>query len=222
MKKYRKLLLYTLLLFGTVNVSYAQSKKAGKKADKKEAKKAKKAEKADKKAWKKKAKEYTKKPLQLKKAFEESQSLKRQVSELKSENSDFESTLSDKDAKISEMQSDVTKLRSDLGVAKNEVREMRASANTKPIEKGVVFKVQIGTFQKKDFSNYFENNENFSGEVGDDGSQKITLGRFAKYWEADTFKKHLRSMGVKDAWIVPYKDNVRVPIKEVLEGVVVE
>jgi hypothetical protein len=27
-------------------------------------------------------------------------------------------------------------------------------------------------------------------------------------------------MGVKDAWIVPYKDGKRVPIKDVLEGVI--
>lgn len=29
-------------------------------------------------------------------------------------------------------------------------------------------------------------------------------------------------MGVKDAWIVPYKDGQRVEIKDVLEGVVPE
>ena len=84
---------------------------------------------------------------------------------------------------------------------------------------GVVFKVQIGAFRNKDLSKYFDNNENFSGENADD-LQKITLGQFRDYWEADTFKKYLREMGVKDAWIVPYKDGVRVPIKDVLEGVV--
>ena len=29
----------------------------------------------------------------------------------------------------------------------------------------------------------------------------------------------MREMGVKDAWIVPYKDGQRVEIKDVLEGV---
>ena len=48
----------------------------------------------------------------------------------------------------------------------------------------------------------------------------MTIGIFRDYWEADTFKKYLREMGVKDAWIVPFKDNVRVEIKDVLEGVV--
>ena len=34
------------------------------------------------------------------------------------------------------------------------------------------------------------------------------------------FKKYMREMGVKDAWIVPYRDGERVEIKDVLEGVV--
>jgi len=32
----------------------------------------------------------------------------------------------------------------------------------------------------------------------------------------------MRDMGVKDAWIVPYKDGMRVEIKDVLEGVATE
>ena len=32
----------------------------------------------------------------------------------------------------------------------------------------------------------------------------------------------MRDMGVKDAWIVPYKDSQRVDIKDVMEGVVMD
>ena len=80
--------------------------------------------------------------------------------------------------------------------------------------------MQIGAFRNKDLSKYFDKNKNFSGESTDDGVQKFTLGQFVDYWEADTFKKYLREMGVKDAWIVSYKDGVRVPLKDVLEGVI--
>ena len=69
---------------------------------------------------------------------------------------------------------------------------------------------------------YFENNPNFGGEAKDGEPQKLTIGIFRDYWEADTFKKYMREMGVKDAWIVPYKDGQRVEIKDVLEGVVSE
>lgn len=209
MKRYGQLLICTLLALGTISTSYAQLSKA------------------EKKEWKKKAKTYAKAPETLKTLVEEHQSLSGKVSGLEADNANFQSRLSDKDAKISEMEEDMTKLRSDLGSAKKEVREMKASATAAPTKKGtsmkgVVFKVQIGAFRNKDLSKYFENNENFSGETDGDGTQKITLGMYTDYWEADTFKKYLREMGVKDAWIVPYKDGVRVAIKDVLEGVVGE
>ena len=87
--------------------------------------------------------------------------------------------------------------------------------------KGVVFKVQVGAFKNKDLQKYFDNNPNFGGEAGKEPTdpQKITIGIFRDYWEADTFKKYMREMGVSDAWIVPYRDGVRVEIKDVLEGV---
>ena len=75
--------------------------------------------------------------------------------------------------------------------------------------KGVVFKVQIGAFKNKDLKKYFDNNPNFGGEAAEKGDQKLTIGVFRDYWEADTFKKYMRDMGVKDAWIVPYRDGQR-------------
>ncbi len=179
--------------------------------------------KAEKKEWKKKAKEYAKNPEELKILIEDNQALQGQVNSIKSESSQLKSRMADKDAKISELQDDLSKLRSDLSAARNKLRDAQsapaAPAPGGQMIDGVVFKVQIGAFRNKDLSKYFDNNENFSGENADD-LQKITLGQFRDYWEADTFKKYLREMGVKDAWIVPYKDGVRVPIKDVLEGVV--
>lgn len=84
--------------------------------------------------------------------------------------------------------------------------------------KGVVFKVQVGAFKNFDLTKYFDRHQNFSGEVDADGTMKYTLGIFSDYWEADKFKKYMREMGVKGAWIVSYKDGKRVNIKEVLEG----
>lgn len=183
-------------------------------------------DKKEKKEWKKKAKEYAKDPEQFKQLVDDKAALEGQVSSLKSDNNSLQSKLSDKDAKISELQDDMAKLRSDLAAAKAAARpkaepkqtEMRSGEK---MVDGIVFKVQIGAFRNKDLSKYFENHENFGGDT-EDGMQKITLGQFRDYWEADTFKKYLREMGVRDAWIVPYKDGVRVEIKDVLEGVVTE
>ncbi len=85
-------------------------------------------------------------------------------------------------------------------------------------DRGIAFKVQIGSFRDKDLAKYFENHENFAGEIREDGTQAITLGIMRDYWAADTFKKYLREMGVKDAWIVPFRDGQRVELKEVLEN----
>ncbi|MCP4522407.1 MAG: Ezrin/radixin/moesin family protein [Cytophagales bacterium] len=84
-------------------------------------------------------------------------------------------------------------------------------------QKGIVFKVQIGAFKDYDLRKYAGNHSNFGVEIDADGTMRYTLGQFKDYWQADTFKKYLRGMGVKGAWIVAYKDGKRANIKDVLE-----
>jgi len=182
--------------------------------------------KAEKKEWKKKAKQYAKNPEALKQVDENNKNLNSEVSSLRTEVKNLQSKVSDKDATIADLQSDLQKLRSELASTRSQLAKATAepkepaklSSGGKMVD-GVVFKVQIGAFKNKDLAKYFDNHENFGGEVDEDGTQKFTIGQFRDYWEADTFKKYLREMGVKDAWIVPYKDGVRVDIKDVLEGV---
>ena len=178
--------------------------------------------KKEKKEWKKKAKEYAKNPANLKQLTEEKQVADVSVTTLKGDVSKLQSSISDKDAKIAELEDQISRMRSELTSVKAELAQLKENppVNSLDFSKGVVFKVQIGAFKNKDLSKYFENNPNFSGEVKEGEPQKVTIGIFRDYWEADTFKKYLREMGVKDAWIVPFRDAVRVDIKDVLEGVV--
>jgi hypothetical protein len=135
----------------------------------------------------------------------------------------MQSTISDKDARIAELEDQLSQSRGQLTAAKAEIAQLKeAPAVVNPLDfsKGIVFKVQIGAFKNKDLAKYFDNNPNLGGEVKEGEPQKITIGIFRDYWEADTFKKYMREMGVKDAWIVPYRDGQRVEIKDVLEGVV--
>lgn len=172
------------------------------------------------KEWKKRKKSLE--PEQYKNLLEENQSLKSQVSTLRGQTSEFDSKLADKDSQISEYQETITSLRSDLATTRRQLQE----ANTAPKQaagidasKGVVFKVQVGAFKSKDLTQFAQGNENFSAETDGDVN-KYTLGVFKDYYEADAFKKYLREMGVKDAWIVSFKDGQRVPIREVLEGII--
>lgn len=87
--------------------------------------------------------------------------------------------------------------------------------------KGIVFKVQIGAYKKRDLSNVLEGEkprEAFEQEQSE-GVSMYTLRHFRDYWKADQFKKELRAMGLRDAWIVAFKNGHRVPLKEVLQEI---
>jgi len=180
--------------------------------------------KQEKKEWKKKLKKTS--PEQFKRMYDENASLKSEVSSMQGQLSSVQASMGEKDAKIAELTEENRKMEAQVNAAKKAIAKAKQDAEAQPVstggigDDGVVFKVQIGAFRNKDLSKYFENNENFGGETDADGVQKITLGKFRDYWEADTFKKYLREMGVNDAWIVPYKDGTRVAMKDVLEGVV--
>ena len=172
--------------------------------------------KQEKKEWKKKLKSME--PEDFKNMTEENSALQGQVNSMNSQVSNLQSTLSEKNARIAQLQDKVNSL--ETQVEDFTTKDISEDENSTRSAKGVVFKVQIGAYANNDLSSYTANSEDMSTEAGADGTQKYTLGNFADYWEADKFKKELRKMGVKDAWIVPYKDGQRVPMKDVLEGVI--
>jgi hypothetical protein len=171
--------------------------------------------KQEKKEWKKKAKEYAKNPANLKQFVEDKQSADNQVATLNKRVTD---------ALIAELEDELSQMRGQLTATRAELAQLKENPVINPMDfsRGVVFKVQVGAFKNKDLSKYFDNNPNFGGEVKEGEPQRITIGIFRDYWEADQFKKYMREMGVKDAWIVPYKDGQRTEIKDVLEGVTAE
>jgi len=177
--------------------------------------------KKEKKEWKKKAKQFAKNPATLKQLTEDKQVADNTVSDQTQKITQMQGTLSEKDTKIASLEDELSQMRSQLTASQAELEQLKqVPANSMDFSKGVVFKVQIGAFKNKNLAKYFDNNPNFGGEAKDGEPQKLTIGIFRDYWEADVFKKYMREMGVKDAWIVPYKEGQRVEIKDVLEGVV--
>ena len=177
----------------------------------------------EKKAWKKQMKALD--PEEFKNLVEEKESLEGQLSSLNARVSSFDTKLNEKDQQLKQAQAELKDAQNQLEEAKASLAKLQqdesldiSGQNTR-VAKGVVFKVQIGAFKNKDLAKYFAQNGSFDGEV-DNSLQQYTLGTFQDYWEADKFKKYLRDMGVKDAWIVSYKDGQRVPLKDVLEGVI--
>jgi hypothetical protein len=180
--------------------------------------------KAEKKEWKKKAKEMKKHPENLKTLSEEKQVADTKVVDLSGKVSQLEGTVAERDARITELEDQLSRMRGEVASCNAALAKLKETPVIAPMDfsRGVVFKVQVGAFKNKNLAKYFDNNPNFGGEAGKEPTdpQKVTIGIFRDYWEADTFKKYMREMGVKDAWIVPYRDGTRVEIKDVLEGVV--
>ncbi len=80
--------------------------------------------------------------------------------------------------------------------------------------KGIVFKVQVGAFTNKDFKDKIDGN---FWEEDADGVKKYTIGYFRDYMQAKKFKEYIREIGVSDAWIVTYEDDVRKDINNVIK-----
>lgn len=82
---------------------------------------------------------------------------------------------------------------------------------------GIWFRVQIGAYKNRQIDKNLETTDELSLEKPND-IQKVSLGRFRQYEDAKRLKTQLKGMGLKDAWIVSYKDGKRISIEEALKG----
>lgn len=200
--------LLVLSLFLGINLLPAQQKKKG--GD---------PQKQLKKEWKKKAKSYVKNPLALK-AREESfqkqvQERDRQIEELQRRNRELaeqvaqlEDQLRARQYSFDSLQSEVLRLK-----AAYEAEKKQARLDVMP---GLVFKVQIGAFRLFDMRKYAQDNPFFEAEALGD-INRYTVGRFRSLELAEAFQKDIKRLGIRDAWIVPFKDGVRITMKEAKE-----
>jgi hypothetical protein len=221
MKRQLSILMLLFVFIGASHISIAQKKS--------------KEEIAMEKEWATKLKAL--KPLDYKKLVEDKDAIASQAGECENSRTPLKNELESLKTEMDAKNIEIAKLKQELEDAKSaqvattptttktttstttvKSKGTTTTVNKAPVVAGVVFKVQIGSFKTKDLTKYFDNNPNFSGETDADGSKKYTIGVFTDYWEADKFKKALREMGVKGAWVVPYKDGQRVNLKDVLEG----
>ncbi|MBI2279254.1 MAG: N-acetylmuramoyl-L-alanine amidase [Bacteroidetes bacterium] len=86
------------------------------------------------------------------------------------------------------------------------------------LEEGVVFKIQIATSSVKTELKP----ENFSGLEGVDlyeagGLYRYTYGKEKNMGDANSLQLQLKDKGFKDAFIVAFKDGIRIPISEAIK-----
>lgn len=182
--------------------------------------------KKEKKEWKKRKKRMSVED--YRNMYQENSAQKARIASLDSDVSKLEAQGSTKDGQISDLQKQVTRMQAAYQTAQREIEVLKNQLNEEPeynpylingedFSIGVVFKVQVGAFRKKDLQKYAESSKEFSEEEMEE-LRRYVIGHFRNYEDANVLKRYLREMGVQDAWIVPYKDNVRVPLKDVLDN----
>ena len=177
---------------------------------------AQKMDKKEKKKWKKMAKDFKKNPEALK-------NLQNQVADLKSINQNLESQMGDlqsevdtKDRRIAELEKQYFQSLSDLESARRDADNVPPPPNPNAIPMGVIFRVQIGAYSENTLDENLDTTEGL--DVESDGVQKIVVGQFRDYAQAEQLKSYLVGIGVEDAWIVSYIDGNRVSIEEAINN----
>ncbi len=176
------------------------------------------------KEWKKKKKSMS--PEDFKILSEEHLKLKASNAAAVGDIETLEKQVSEKDNQIIDLQKQATRMQAAYQAAQKETENLKAQLANRPAYNadlingedfgiGVVFKVQVGAFRKVDLKKYADTSEDFAEEKTDD-LRKYIIGNFRNYEDANILKRYLRELGVEDAWIVPYRDGVRVPLKDVL------
>lgn len=180
--------------------------------------------KKEKKEWRKKKKKMSEED--FRNMYEQNTSQKASIASMQSEISSLEGQVTEKDGQISDLQKQVSRMQAAYQAAQRELENIKSQPQVQPsynpnmvngedFSVGVVFKVQVGAFRKMDLEKYAQSSNEFDQEDMEE-LRRYVIGHFRNYEDANVLKRYLREMGVQDAWIVPYKDNRRVPLKEVI------
>lgn len=175
--------------------------------------------KEEKKALKAQLKKYRKNPELLRDLTEETDALREENRELQSRINQMQSESSHSSSQVAQKDREIMELNNRLLDAQEALRQKNeeppAVMTPREVEEtGTHFKIQIGAYEKT----YIP--ENLAGDdmgLESDGSlQKVLVGKFNDYQAAKELKKYIRNIGIKDAFIVAYRDGVRVDLDEVV------
>ncbi|MCB0630273.1 MAG: hypothetical protein R2824_04325 [Saprospiraceae bacterium] len=115
---------------------------------------------------------------------------------------------------LNQLQAENRALRDQLNSSQAQLATVTQQMQATSDNYGVWYRVQIGAYEQSQIDKNLETTDQLSLETRND-LQKIALGRFRNYDDAKKLQTQLQGKGLKDAWIVSYKDGVRVPIEEV-------
>ncbi|MEX2592552.1 MAG: Ezrin/radixin/moesin family protein [Anditalea sp.] len=172
---------------------------------------------AEKKIWKKELRKLN--PERLKLLMEEKENLNSSIKSLVEESTQLQTQIQKQGQQITSLKTELSEVSEKLKTHKIQLGLLNEEGEK--WDNGVVFKVQIGAFEDFDFSQMVGSSHNMDVDASK-GLKQYVVGNFRDYEEADIFKKHMRKVGVSNAWIVPYKNGRRVPLKDVLDVVIAQ
>lgn len=192
MKSIWTLFLALALVGGTVGQAYAQAdgtdteqNDGGKKKKKKNKKKKKKMKKSD--------------------MVDAIDDLKNTVAELESE----KKTLMDE---LNQSNQEIQQLENKLSTAENQMEKMRedlSKVGPAAETKGLTFRVQVGAYKSIELTSILKDPKLITAEEVN-GVNKYMIGHFQIFSDAKQLEAALKAGGIKDAWLVPYNDGVRI------------
>lgn len=177
--------------------------------------------------WKKIARQYKRNPEALKVLSEEHAELKDVNAQLKSQIQQLEQQLANTStnqdqyqARISSLESERDQLAYQLETARQSIRELTEKVKDLPAgmedaRKGIIYRVQIGAFKEREIAEDLNTSDMLKLDKEGD-LQKVVIGLFRNYDRANRLKTQLREMGVRDAWIVTYRDGRRINIEKAM------
>ena len=85
--------------------------------------------------------------------------------------------------------------------------------------KGYYYRIQLGAFKNFDLKNKINKDDQSIQVEFLKGLEKYMIGLFFSIEDAAAYRKDIQQMGIKDAFIVPYKDGIRITHQEAREGI---
>jgi hypothetical protein len=179
--------------------------------------------------WKRTARSYVRNPLALKTREEAYQE---QISQLTQKNNELTQRYTELQAQLDMCEANnrrcqsrvdsainaAQRLQSAYEILKEQCESQRAQQNNSGsgdpnMTRGLVYRVQVGAYERFDMTRYNAEGGNFSAETADN-LNKYLMGRFRSYANAQAFRDDVRRLGIRDAFVVAYNDGTRISIQD--------
>lgn len=173
------------------------------------------------KEWKNKAKDYRRNPAALKRLSDDVDRYRQEAQEYAVQLNELEAEKANRRAQLAQLERDNVRLQDQLAETRNamlDVRNQDAQPALGDDMRGLVFRVQIGAYEKLAMPDNLNNEGDNMDLYMEDGLQKIIIGKFRDIGGAEALRSYMQKIGIKDAWVVAYQDGARVPVNSVVPG----